>query len=228
MFKDIAAERQEKLLTLHTDCIEQEWRKFLSAAQVLPLAAGDVPHFEAVYATARAQHYGDRIVDRYYVTHPIRVARFLAVWCGDRVDKVREPLTSVLTAALLHNVLEKQVMSVAYLTDHYGKSVSDAVSLITPDRPAMQTSQGKEEYYAALAQAPLWVQALKVFDKVDNLFVLCINPSDSVRKEYLDEIETHLMPVVQRTMPWHVPYVQALVMDNRSIGFCQPLAESLK
>ena len=39
MFRNIETERQEKLTTLYSDCVEQEWKRFLLASSALALAA---------------------------------------------------------------------------------------------------------------------------------------------------------------------------------------------
>src|SRR3989344_6451022 len=228
MFRNIETERQEKLTTLYSDCVEQEWKRFLLASSALALAAEDYSYLNAVYKTAIAQRYGDRAVDRYYVAHPIRVARFLARWCETHRGEITEPLPAVLAAALLHNVIEKQVMTPAYLTEHYGTSASAAIAGITPDRIAMEMEDGKRKYYAELAEAPSWVQALKILDKTDNLFVLCINPDAAIRAEYLNEIEMHLMPMVERVMPESTKYVKDLITYNRVLGFYRPPALPLE
>jgi hypothetical protein len=64
------------------------------------------------------------------------------------------------------------------------------------------------------------VRVIKILDKLDNLFVLCLNPSDEVRHQYLADIETFVLPMVASDLPALLPYITALVNDCRAVGHC--------
>ena len=52
---------------------------------------------------ALEQTYGENIINRYYVNHPIRVAKLSLMWLG----LIKEKNSDLVIAALIHNVLEK-------------------------------------------------------------------------------------------------------------------------
>jgi (p)ppGpp synthase/HD superfamily hydrolase len=222
MFRSIKIERHEKLLTLYTNHTNGEWKNFLSVARKLELNTTDLAQVQKVYNFAICQHYGSRDIDRYYVSHPIRVARFIAHWLDEHSSTAGGKCTDTLISALLHSVLEKKILTPEELTSQYGAWVSNAAVTLTPNREALASSQGKREYYGRLARAPHAVQALKIFDKIDNLFILCINPNATIREEYLREVEKYLMPLAKKVTSEHVAYIQELIEDNRELGFYLP------
>ena len=222
MFRTIEIERHAKLLTLYTNHINQEWEKFLTVARKLDLNAKNFALVQKVYNFVISLHYGSRDIDRYYVSHPIRVARFLAHWLSEHSSTAGGKSVDTLITALLHSVIEKKILAPEKLKSQYGTWVSNAVIIITIDREALTTPYGKRAYYGRLARAPQAVQALKIFDKVDNLFVLCINPSATIREEYLREVEKYLVPLAKKITPRHVVYIQKLIEDNRKLGFYLP------
>jgi hypothetical protein len=76
---------------------------------------------------------------------------------------------------------------------------------------------------------PLSARVVKIVDKLDNLFVLGLNPDASVRKKYLAEIEDFVLPMAAATLPRLITYMRDLVQDCRLTGFIErPVAANLK
>jgi len=83
------------------------------------------------------------------------------------------------------------------------------------------------KYYQRILVSAPEVQLIKCFDKFDNIFSLCLNPSDDVRKEYLDGIERYEARIAERFLPQLVPYLKRLIENARKIGYFYPVPSSL-
>jgi (p)ppGpp synthase/HD superfamily hydrolase len=157
-----------------------------------------------------------------YFSHPLRVAA-LAILLSDEQNAE----TGVL--AVLHNVLEVSDVSVATLSETFGSDISSQIETLTVDRNVQWDRTYKAGYYDKLLAGPTSARVVKIVDKLDNLFVLGINPDVSLREKYLAEIEDFVLPMTEASLPWLTTYMRDLVRDCRSTGFFErPLAASLK
>lgn len=165
---------------------------------------------------ALAQDYGASLLAKNYVTHPIRVAIFLIGW----MREIDEYSTDVLVAALIHNVIEKNVLSPHEIEVKFGSPwISHTIEILTQDREAMKDPHKKEMYYEEIYKLDKFGQILKFFDKFDNLYAICINPDDEVRKKYIDEIMEKVRPIGVRFAPSLLPYLDALIIEMRKFGY---------
>ena len=142
----------------------------------------------------------------------------MAAWVSASSPRAVE----AVVAAIIHIALEKKLLSVGELERAHGGWIRSALEVLTPDRKAMATTQGRITYYALLNAQDAEVQVLKFFDKFDNLFALCINPDDTVRLDYLAEIEEHVRPIAARHCPELLGYLDELIADTRRIGHYRP------
>ena len=146
-----------------------------------------------------------------YLNHPLRVS-LLAF------NETPIPSYELIATSLLHNLKELSVESFNSLSI-VPQSVLSSISLLTVDRS--QTSvEYRDSYYAALSSQS-YVAQVKIFDKLDNLFLLCRNPSSSIREAYLQEIESYVYPLVSRFVPHLSNYFIELVADARATGHIQ-------
>lgn len=146
-----------------------------------------------------------------YLAHPMRVATLY-------VQLARPADGPGLATAILHNVFEVTSIGRDNLARVADQSVADAVGLLTVDRKRQWEHKYKDAYYRRLDDAPAFVRRVKILDKLDNLFLLCLNPSDEIRRRYLDEIEEWVLPMTGRTLPPLRPYLRELAADSRRIG----------
>lgn len=153
-----------------------------------------------------------------YLAHPTRVATMY-------LRSVESPDDLGLGIALLHNVLEVADVDRTQLAEEVGIEIADAVQLLTVHRPREWEAEYKEIYYGRIAAARLPVRAVKVLDKLDNLFLLHRNPDEALRLRYLAEIEEHLLPLAHRDLPQVATYIEDLVEDNRRVSHLPPRAD---
>ncbi len=214
----IAEEREEKIRSMLTDQIRTGTHKLWQALERLGLSSTDRARIRGALEWATVQNYGARDVDRHYVGHPIRVARFMAAWVLASSPRA----VDAVVAAIIHTALEKKLLTVGELERAHGRWVRSTLEVLTPDRKTMAMKQGRVNYYVFLNAQDAEVQTLKFFDKFDNLFALCINPDANVREDYLAEIEEHVRPIAGRHCAELLGYLDELIADTRRIGHYRP------
>jgi (p)ppGpp synthase/HD superfamily hydrolase len=218
---DIGIERQRRLLGL----LEPDpqalvlWSRAMAAMQ--DNAQRDrLAHAFRFAKEIKYRHVG--LTSDIYFSHPLRVAALATLVTGTRD-------ASIGVIALLHNVLEVSDVSADNLSEIFGGDVSHQIKALTVDRDVQWSRAYKEGYYTKLMAGPLSAQVVKILDKMDNLFVLGLNPDASVRKKYLAEIEDFVLPMAEATLPSLMTYMRNLVQDCRLTGFIEsPVATNLK
>lgn len=146
-----------------------------------------------------------------YMCHPLRVGRMY-------VDHAHKPHDEGVGLAVLHNILEVSTAPREELAATLGEPMLRNIAILTVDRARQWDRAYKDAYYAAIADAPAHVGEVKVLDKLDNLYLLCLNPDEQVRALYLDEIERWVVPLAERRLPELAGLIGALVEDNRRVG----------
>jgi (p)ppGpp synthase/HD superfamily hydrolase len=157
-----------------------------------------------------------------YFSHPLRVAGLATLISG-----TQNSVTGVL--AVLHNVLEVSGVSAEKLSSVFGSEISSQIEALTVERDVQWDKAYKTGYYGKLMEGSPYARVVKIVDKLDNLFVLGLNPDASVREKYLAEIEDFVLPMTVGSLPSVTMYMQDLVRDCRSTGFIErPVANNLK
>jgi (p)ppGpp synthase/HD superfamily hydrolase len=174
---------------------------------------------ERAWALARGLEYHHPGQSRpVYLAHPLRVTTLYLRF-------FRPADAAGAATAILHNVKEVTAVDRVALASAAGEEVAAAVDLLTVDRARENDPEYKRAYYAEIESAAPYVGRIKVLDKLDNLFLLCVNPSAEVRERYLGEIEQLLLPLAARVAPQLVAYLRTLVEDCRRTGH-RPLGQA--
>jgi GTP pyrophosphokinase len=147
---------------------------------------------ERALELARASHRGQtRAEGTPYVIHPIRTALILAVEVG-----VQNP--ELLSAALLHDVLEDTVMTADVMRLFVGDRVTGWVLALTKPSDA----EGKKRYLERIAAADEEVRLIKCADRLDNVRGLHLVEDADRRRRYYDETRLRVLPLAERTHPY--------------------------
>jgi len=147
-----------------------------------------------------------------YLVHPLRVA--------EMVMGLSQPLeVNYVIIALLHNVLEVGGADLTLLQDKFGSVVSDSIQTLTVVRDKQWDKTYKQEYYERINLGYEGMKVVKVIDKLDNMFMLGLNPDEKVREKYLHEINTHVIPIAKKVLPHLVEYLDVLSEDAKQIGY---------
>lgn len=198
-------ERQRRLDSRAADGVESP-AVFDVALATLPVEARQ--RLREAYAFAAAVDYHHPgLSPASYLAHPVRVMD-LAL----RVTTPPDVQAGVLS--LLHNLYEVSAIGPTVVAAHFGDAIAEAITTLTVNRE--DTSRAYvERYYAGIAAAPAFVQVVKVLDKLDNLFLLHLNPDTAVKRQYLDDVETFVVPLAHSSAAGLVAYLEALVAECR-------------
>ena len=137
-----------------------------------------------------------------YFMHPVRVARLLAGF-RDKVDG------STIVCALLHNTLETAHVNTDVLARVAGLEVLAKIQALTIDRQRQPDRNYLEVYYGGIRSAG--VGDVKVVDKIDNLFLLHVEPDAALRRSYIEEIRLFVVPLCSSCLPAATGYLEKLV-----------------
>ena len=56
-------------------------------------------------------------------------------------------------------------------------------------------------------------------DKLDNLFIIGLNPNKKIRIKYIDEIKEYILPMVKKNIPQIYNYYKLLIKDSYQKGY---------
>jgi (p)ppGpp synthase/HD superfamily hydrolase len=218
---DIGIERRRRLLGL----LEPDPHALVLWSRAMAALPDDVERNRLEHAFGFAKgikyrHVG--LTSEIYFSHPLRVAGVATLITG-----AQEAGIGML--AVLHNVLEVSDVSLDILTEAFGSGISNQIVALTVDRDVQWDKAYKAGYYGKLTAGPLYSRIVKIVDKLDNLFLLGLNPDASVREKYLAEIEDFVLPMTEASLPSLTAYVRNLVQDCRTTGFIEcPTTLNLK
>lgn len=179
-------------------------------AALKTMSKGDAAKIEDALRFARGLQYRHPgLTADAYLAHPIRMAA-LAL----QLTEPANATTGVI--ALLHNVIEVTSVTRAALNESFGAAVATAVEVLTVDRSRQHEPAYDACYYDRIRRSQPGVRLVKILDKLDNLFLLDINPSREVRRTYLEEIEREILPMTRDVAPRLLPYFTMLIADERA------------
>ena len=119
---------------------------------------------------------------------------------------------------LLHNILEVSDITRAKIKQEFGTEISSALSTLKVDRHLQRDKKYLQEYYKSIKDHSSYLFKVKVVDKLDNLFVLGLNPNDEVRTVYLEEIENFIVPMASEIETELSEYFENLIEYNNKVG----------
>ena len=160
-----------------------------------------------IYAESiKYNHIGLR--SEIYFSHPLRVAA-LSVLISGAIK------ADIGILGLFHNVLEVSDISEDTLKDVIGSELASQITKLTVDRKLQWSKTYNVAYYRRIMDDLHSCRVVKIIDKLDNLFLLCLNKDKEVKQKYLIEIEDFILPMTQVDIPHLLNYLKALVADCR-------------
>jgi (p)ppGpp synthase/HD superfamily hydrolase len=134
-----------------------------------------------------------------YVQHPLRVWEAFKDYrpLGETGVRRYEELGCV---ALLHDVLEDCDVSYEAIAAEFSPFVAEGVRLLTkfPLEEGQDKAARDAAYFAALQQADLDVQLIKLLDRLDNLSSLGASQKPGKVERYVEETERVFVPWAER------------------------------
>lgn len=217
---NIPQDREKKLKTLLSDEVDSVISEFQNKLKLIKQHV-DTNRVQSALDFALSQDYGHGPLVKYYVTHPIRVAIFVMDWMILKQDYS----TDFLVATLIHNVIEKGILTESELEKKYNHWMSHTIAVLTQDREALKDHHKKEAYYENIYNLDKYGQLIKFFDKFDNLYAICLNPSKEIREQYIHEIEVKITPIALKFAPEFNTYFLALIKEMKQFGHYHPSFE---
>lgn len=154
---------------------------------------------EEAFRWCRVLHRGQcRDEGTPYSDHPVRVARSLRGEFG-----VEDP--EVLSAALLHDVLEDTWATAADLRRRFGPRVARLVEALT------KRGEPTAAYLERLSAAGPDAVTIKLADRLDNVRGLSLSPVPGKIRKYADETRSAYLPMARQSLPWVADLLEAMV-----------------
>ena len=138
-----------------------------------------------------------------YLKHPINVARLLCSY-ADNIDE------SYILLALVHNLIEVGGNITQEQLSIIPSSVTNDIEILTVDRSKQWDWSYKNDYYEQISSSDRAL-CIKIFDKLDNIFLIQENPDKEIRSRYIYEIESYLMPLAEKRVPQLLEYMTSLI-----------------
>ena len=161
----------------------------------LELEEDGVNVLDSAYALAKLCHDGQlRDEGTAYILHPLRVGLILAAELG--ISDV-----GLISAGLLHDVLEDSDMTVQVLVATMGKEVAQMVDTMTK-RPLTDYANQDErsmDYHRTILGSSREIKLIKLADRLDNVRGLHLSPDENKKMRYLRWTREMLLPMAKET-----------------------------
>jgi (p)ppGpp synthase/HD superfamily hydrolase len=215
LFKDFEAERAEKMASLCSDSSYSE-KKFLDLLSFFNRKEENI--FKAL-EYAKSLDFSKNHLRSSYLSHPLRLASYLT-----ELDPTIH--SDYIVIALLHNVPETTEIAAEELKKIFGERIANGIDTLVVNRSVPFASIQKS-YYKAIFGAGTSLVLIKLLDKIDNIFVLCLNADNEVRKNYIEEIREELLPFAINYNPDLGKYLEALLNVTDELGYSDKLKQEL-
>jgi GTP pyrophosphokinase len=174
----------------------EDWRTWTDAEPVLRdrLPAEVVERLAVAYRFAAEWHADQRRpAGEPYVEHLLQALE-VAIEIGGATS------AEVLTATLLHDVVEDTPCTIEQVRAEFGPQVADLVAWVTKPEagPGEDPKAVRAAYLGSFAEAPLDVLVVKLSDRYSNVQRLDTHPRPEKRASYYAETLRQVVPLTAR------------------------------
>lgn len=146
-----------------------------------------------------------------YLCHPIRMAKIA-------IEEIENTNEDLVCTCLVHNLKELDENSYKEKRNIMSDQVANAIDILTINRELRWKKEYLRSYYNNILKEESFASKVKILDKLDNLFLLCLNKDELIRTKYLEEIQEFLYPMIDKHMPEMKEYIVDIVRFNYEIG----------
>lgn len=150
-----------------------------------------------------------------YLAHIVRVTKMSIEFCPEVANKSVAP-------ALIHNILETTNLSEDDLLKTFDSFTVSIVRTLKVDRKKQHLFSYLNDYYSAIMESHLSVSIIKLADKMDNIFTLCLNPDKKKRDIYLKQVEDFVVPLAKSKVPQVSDCLVKLINNAHKTGHISP------
>lgn len=147
-----------------------------------------------------------------YLAHVLRVTQ---ISMNIRPDIANE----TIGVSLIHNIFETSEYTKDKLLNYFDLSTIETVEILTINRNKEHIHEYLLSYYDRIYKSDECALVVKLADKIDNIFTLCLNNDSNKRERYLSVVEVYLLPLIKIKIPHVYNYLKDLINDSRQIGF---------
>ena len=181
--------KNEQKIRVHSFVNEDLYQKYIDSlylkVEKLFSCADSKKILSALDFAESIEYLHSGMTEKQYLIHPLRVANIV-------LDHVENVSADLVILSLLHNILEVSKVDVLQIKKLFGEKICKSISLLVVDRSNQWDKKYKKLYYDNLSSADEIVPIVKVFDKLDNIYLLCTNPSENIRKMYIYELLSYV------------------------------------
>lgn len=172
----------------------------------------DKNKIEETFSFAKSINYKHpNISSEIYFAHPIRVASYATLF--SKYKNIDYPILG-----LIHNIFELSNIDKSEMTSLFGYKIVKEIEVLTVDRDFQWDHEYKKKYYERINAHSHTCRLVKVLDKLDNLYLLHLNPDHDIKIKYLLEIETHIKPIIKNDIPILMTYFNELLENCKSLS----------
>jgi GTP pyrophosphokinase len=215
IFENSEAERAEKMNSLCSDSVYAE-KQFIATLNLYNRKESDIAK---ALEYAKGLDFSKNHLKSSYLSHPLRLATYLV-----KMDPTIP--SDYIVIALLHNVPETTTITTEELKNIFGANVALGIQLLVVDRTVPFASI-QDSYYQNIFSQGTSLVLVKLLDKIDNLFVLGLNPDDEVRKNYITEVREKLLPFAIKFNSQLAKYLDDLLEVTSDLGYTDKLKKRL-
>lgn len=206
----IKKEREQRLISRITEGAGS-FEKFIKDMKTYTERTTDSKLLDALEFAKQLKYDHPGLSPAAYLAHPLRVA-CLAMQIEPAVD------TNTIIIALLHNALEVSNLKIGELKKRFNDNIVESILVLTVDRLREKEVTYIEAYYNKIYTLRS-ARIVKALDKLDNLFLLCLNQDENVRGNYLKEFERYVIPIIDRDLRDLSEYFRCLIKDCYEVGY---------
>ena len=210
MFKDINQERKIRLAS-RINKGHGEVDKFVTWLNNFPDPAVVKIGIDAIDKVLKLKFSHNILNTSTYLAHVVRVAKMSIEFCPEVAYKS-------ITPALIHNILETTNLTEKQFLKMYDKFTFSTVKILTINREKQHLQTYLENYYSNIMDSHVSVGIIKIADKIDNIYTLCLNPDKNKRDIYLKQIEDFVIPLSISKVPHVTDYLVKLVDNAHKTG----------
>ena len=153
-------------------------------------------------------HKHGKKIDKEYFSHLLRLG-CMSLFLKKDIDY------NLTKLAFVHNILETgNFKKNSVIKKKFGNKIFQEIKILTVNRKIQWNERYKEMYYKKIKKSHVNVRIIKILDKMDNLFLLSKNKDLDIKRKYIKEIKTYVLPMVKITLPKIFKYFNNLVLYN--------------
>ena len=205
----IEEEIEQRLYVLNSDDNSREENKWIQCIEQL----GNPNYLLKVREyldSISLEHKG--LTKNQYLAHCYRVSTLGMCFSRESTDQIG-------AVGLLHNILEISNVDEEEIENNFGRTFLECLTTLKVKRNQQWDPTYLKEYYQNIYLQNSFLYKVKVVDKLDNLFILGINPNADTREKYLDEINTYVLPMAEKVDLRMAEYFNKLIQFNIRTGF---------